>query len=324
MTFEWQGRIDNNDAKSFRWHQQVSAFNGQHCDTRQLALCGFACDEGVKRNQGRIGAYAGPAAIRKALANLSCDEHFSFVDSADICCDDGDLEGAQARLAERVSELLLANHFPLVLGGGHEVAWGSFQGIQRFFAAQAKSWQGASKPKLGIINLDAHFDLRNPVSEGSSGTPFRQCQQWCEAHQHDFQYCALGISETANTQALFEFAREHQVRWLTDEQLYDVEARSVQEFIKTFVQGCDYLYLTICLDVFSQAYAPGVSAPAAIGLHPVQGIRLIKLILNLCAQYNVVPLMCDIAEMNPQYDRDMQTSKLAARLAHEVVAACPM
>ena len=33
-------------------------------------LIGFPCDEGVRRNGGRVGAAAGPAALRAALANL--------------------------------------------------------------------------------------------------------------------------------------------------------------------------------------------------------------------------------------------------------------
>ncbi len=36
-----------------------------------VALIGFACDEGVRRNHGRVGAAAGPEALRLALGKLA-------------------------------------------------------------------------------------------------------------------------------------------------------------------------------------------------------------------------------------------------------------
>ena len=36
-----------------------------------------------------------------------------------------------------------------------------------------------------------------------------------------------------------------------------------------FIEQADSIHLTICLDVFDQAFAPEVSAPAAAGLLPI-------------------------------------------------------
>ncbi|VUD51775.1 Formimidoylglutamase [Thalassocella blandensis] len=308
----WTGRQDR-EINSFRWHQKVS-FEAVENYQHQPVLTGFACDEGVRRNQGRIGAKNGPQVIRSALANLTCAESFKFFDSGDIVCEGESLEQAQDKLAEHIVKILDKNGFPLVIGGGHEVAFGSFSAIQRFLERRQ-----SRQSRIGIINFDAHFDLRDPASGASSGTPFRQCQMLCESKSLDFQYCVLGVNPSSNTQALFDFAREHQVRWLTDEMMHHLSNVEQTKYLMSFLEKCDYLYITVCLDVFSSAFAPGVSAPAAVGIHPMQALLWLKNIVALCREMSVTPVLCDIAEMNPAFDKDNQTAKLAARIIYEFV-----
>ena len=63
----WSGRDDGPGAEHARWHHAV---NGAGADA-PVALIGFASDEGVRRNQGRVGAAGGPAALRAALAGFA-------------------------------------------------------------------------------------------------------------------------------------------------------------------------------------------------------------------------------------------------------------
>src|SRR5262245_23238451 len=124
----WTGRVDAADGPdALRWHQMVKPLTPSA--EPGVVLVGFACDEGVRRNGGRVGAKDGPRAIRAALANLAWHQSAPVYDAGDVRCDDGDMEGAQSRLAEVVADAIRAGHWPLVLGGGHETAWGTFQGI---------------------------------------------------------------------------------------------------------------------------------------------------------------------------------------------------
>lgn len=67
--------------------------------------------------------------------------------------------------------------------------------------------------------------------------------------------------------------------------------------------------LSIDLDAFPQSAAPGVSAPQAIGVDPMIAISLIhKMGKNL--------QQLGLYEMNPRYDLDGRTARLAAKLAH--------
>lgn len=301
--FPWQGRIDAEDSGvTTRWHQHVQAFTP---DSRGgVVLLGFACDEGVRRNGGRPGAAQGPAALRAALANLPVLGEPAVFDGGDVACKDGDLDRAQAALAARVAQALQQGHLPLVLGGGHEVAWGSFQGL-----AQARpDWQ-----RVLVVNLDAHFDLRE-AHQGHSGTPFLQIQRWCAARGRPFDYRVLGISRFANTQALFDRAQALGVRHWLDEALQSPEGlRAAQAELARDLAACDAVYFTLCLDVLPAPLAPGVSAPAPLGV-PLAHVE--ALVDQVMASGRVA--LADIAELNPALDRDGLTARVAARLVARI------
>ena len=319
----WTGRVDSEEAGvSTRWHQEISplpadvfkpdGFGADAFETDSIAILGFACDEGVRRNKGRQGAKEGPAAIRRALSNAAWHLPVKAWDAGDIRCDDTSMEVAQSELADKITFLLDNGLKPVVLGGGHEIAWGSYQGVAQHIYAEDKS------ARIGIVNLDAHLDLRNPDIQPSSGTPFRQIAQWCHANNKAFHYYCIGVNETANTQALFEFAREQGVKWRLDRDCKATDLEAIRQDMKDYLAELDYLYLTICLDAFSVAVAPGVSAPSVLGLDAVTGCEIIRLILKEAAAAHVPVLLTDIAECNPLLDDDDRTARLAARLVAEI------
>jgi len=307
----WTGRFDGNGPEHRRWWQAVAPYAdvvaagaaegsppGSGKDARPAVLLGFASDEGVRRNKGRTGAAAAPAAIRKALGPLAFHLGRTVADAGDVAVSAGALEDAQARLGSTVTDLLDSGHLTAVLGGGHETAYASYLGMSGSQAVQ----QGR---RLGVLNLDAHFDLRDePVP--SSGTPFLQMARAEAAAGRDFRYAVVGISEASNTRALFDTARELGVQYLLDE---DCEVDRVRAFVAAFLADIDILYLTIDLDVLPAAVAPGVSAPAAFGV-------ALPVISAVCRQVagsgKLVHL--DVAELNPTFDVDGRTAKVAARL----------
>lgn len=303
----WSGRVDT--AKDIRLHQQVlfTDLNGSWDQSRAIALLGFCSDEGVRRNKGRIGAAGAPLALRKALSSFAWHfpENFCLVDCGDVYCQDGALEVGQETLAMGVARILEGAAFPLVLGGGHETAWGCYQGIRQAIGASTQ---------LGIINIDAHFDLRTPIEQGNSGTPFWQMADWAESHGAIFNYLCLGINPTANTRSLFDTADHLGVEYLTIDQLSLLQQESLPEQVRQFVQAHKYLYLSIDLDAFDAAFAPGVSAPASLGLSPLQILPWINYIAS-----SGKLLLCDICELNPNYDVDQRTARLGASLLYRII-----
>lgn len=302
----WQGRIDP-EADSARWHQRIQSLAAD--SQPGLALLGFASDEGVRRNHGRVGAVNGPLAMRKALANLAWHRNGPAYDVGDVVCADGDLENAQARLGQNVCALLDAGHFPVVLGGGHEMAFGSWQGIAEHMAGAAVPQMVA--PRIGIINFDAHFDLRDPAHVHSSGTPFAQIAEQCAARGWPFAYACLGVSRASNTRALFQRAAALGVLVREDREIREGSLAAVEAELAAFIAGCDAIYLTIDIDVLPACEAPGVSAPAARGVP----LALLEPLLETVRDSGKLRL-ADLAELNPEHDIDSRTAKVAARLIH--------
>ncbi|MBE1274485.1 formimidoylglutamase [Enterovibrio baiacu] len=310
----WQGRIDDEDGElGLRFHQKVQSI--EEAETTGVMLIGYACDEGVMRNKGRIGAKNAPSAIRKMLANLPWHHNnLNLFDAGDISCHDNNLAHAQERLAALVQNALVNHHFPVVLGGGHDVAWGSFQGLANHYA----KGEIRTPPRIGIINFDAHFDLRTPSGSslnGSSGTPFSQIAEYCQTHAWPFHYACIGVSRASNTHALFNKAETLNVLTIEDIACQPDHFSEISETLAAFMADLDALYLTIDLDVFPASIAPGVSAPATHGVDYALVERLIRLICNASDEHGNRKLkLADIAELNPLFDIDNHTARLAARL----------
>lgn len=273
-------------------------------------LISFNCDEGVRRNNGRVGAAQGAAAIKaslKKLLNKSSLNEDGICDFAEINFD-ADLTvdpllACQQKLAAKVEETLKHKIMPLVLGGGHEVAYGHFMGIHNYLKNNLNA-----NPKIGIINFDAHFDLRPLIDDkfGSSGTPFLQISNLLE--KSNFHYMVLGIQEKSNMELLFQAAKKLDVEYHLIDKL-NAELEEISSAIDKFIESHDYIYLTVCLDVFDKQFAPGVSAPATNGLMPEIFSTYFKKILK-----SNKLISFDIAEMNPKYDIDSKTADLAATL----------
>ncbi len=304
----WQGRVSK--AQLYLHEKVVCTELGATALSKpgkKIGLLGYSCDEGVERNYGRIGALDGPDTIRKQLARLPnhLANNVHLYDLGNIQCMDGAMETAQNQLSEKVAQLLEQQLFPIVLGGGHDMAYGHYHGLKRFYGGGAT---------IGIINFDAHFDLRNNTNGNTSGTPFYQIAQECKKANSPFHYLCLGIRQDANDALLFQTAADFGVTFIENIHFSMSEAQHIVRVLLDFIRKVDHVYVTIDLDGFSSAYAPGVSAPSPMGFSPKIVIESLELILK---SKKLVAL--DIAEMNPKYDMDHQTAKLAASLVHYVM-----
>ncbi|MFS0763627.1 formimidoylglutamase [Peribacillus phoenicis] len=305
----WNGRIDSqSDMDSFRYHQRVRlapipelAISSNASKT--FGLIGFKCDEGVKRNKGRIGAAEGPDHIRQYLAKLPCHlpSQTELVDAGDVICESTEMEAAQFELGSAVDRILETKAIPIILGGGHETLYGHYLGIRKSIGPKAR---------LGIINIDAHFDMRPYEKESSSGTMFKQILD----EDQSCGYLCVGIQKQGNTKALFETAERSNVDYILEEDLSLNEMDETKRRINEFVNKNDYIMLTLCTDVIDSAYAPGVSAPSPFGLNP----KLVRAIIRHIVSNEKI-LSFDISEVNPSLDENNKTVTLAAHLINEVL-----
>lgn len=317
----WTGRAEPFEtARARYWYQLVQPYDQQH-----IGLIGFACDQGVRRNQGRVGAKAAPPLIRQAFAALpvisALQQRFEsqlpslLGDAGDIHCHDNDglaestLEQAQIKYADKVSHIIEQGGLPIGLGGGHAIAYGSFLGLwQALEKTNGTTVSTHTAPTIGIINFDAHLDIRQS-DVATSGTPFRQIAEHLDAHGQPFHYCCIGVSRFSNTAALFDRAEQLGVQIISDEDCHQQTGDSLAEQIDTFISKVDVLYMTIDMDCLPSSVVPGVSAPAAYGIALSFVERTVKRIM---ASGKVK--VADLAEINPTFDVDNRSCKVAARL----------
>lgn len=301
----WTGRVDSLPNERFYQHVQcVDLRTTPLLKQPQTVLLGFCSDEGIRRNEGRTGAKDGPDALRKQLGKLASHQRQSLIDVGNIGCNNEDLEEAQHQFASLIDYCHQHQATTIAFGGGHEIAWAHYLGLVAHY------------PKMGIINFDAHFDLR-PLKDnhrGTSGTPFWQIQQHCQQHDRSFDYCCIGIQSVANTRSLFDCAKDYGVSYLTGEQVLNDRFSNQVAFLNDFMSRHDHLYVSICLDVFAECYAPGVSAPQALGINPWSAIQLLKIIIQTGKVMSI-----DVAELSPRLDHEERTSRLAAVLLAELL-----
>lgn len=302
-SFFWTGRQDALPSEYL--YQRVKILDlsetkiSEFKPVNAYALLGFQSDEGIKRNLGNPGASDGPNVFRKYFSKLPIHSNFNFYDAGDIKCINNDLESAQDELKKKVAKVLGIGLTPVVIGGGHETAWGHYQGIYEYFGTEP----------VAVLNFDAHFDLRPLIDGkfGSSGTPFFQCNKLMELHKQPFHYYCAGIQKFSNTKSLFEYANSNKFQYHLAEKIN--ENPKDLSFIKKIIEQHEKIYITLCLDVFRASLAPGVSAPQILGI----GAEYVLSALQLLRRSGKV-ISIDIVELSPRLDIRDQTAKLASNL----------
>lgn len=307
----WQGRSDiPRNACFFQNMQLLNLLDEVPVKTSPLtfALVGFNCDEGVRRDQGRVGAAQAPGAIRQCLAKLPLQKSvITCYDAGDIICPDDDLEASQVALAEVIATLLAKDIRPIVIGGGHEVAWGHYQGIAKHYPKDKR---------LGILNFDAHFGLF-PLYAGHLGSAATAFYQIAEAHKkgkRHFDYNCIGIQHAGNIKQQFEVAKKLDTKMILADEMHQGLQEKCFDFVDRIMDQNDILYLSLSLDVFSPAFAPGVSSIQPLGLNPW---HIIPLLRQVATSAKVISY--DLTSHVPLYDIDHRTAKLAATLIYEII-----
>ncbi len=233
---------------------------------------------------------------------------FKLYDFGNIFCQDLELEDCQKLLADGVDRIIKTGLYPVVLGGGHDIAYGHYSGLFSHY------YDGNGDPGIGIVNFDAHLDMRPYPKGSSSGTMFRQIGDFLKKMDYEFNYLCLGVQKRGNTIDLFRTAKEYGAKYIYARDILDRDLWGILEDIDNFINKSDKIYMTICADVFSSGFAPGVSAAQPLGLEPEKVIKIMKYIIK-----SGKTVSFDIAEVSPRFDQDHITARLASTLIFAVV-----
>lgn len=267
----------------------------------QVVILGFPEDEGVRRNGGRVGAAAAPAAIRRCLYRMGIAglEDLPIVDLGDAP-PAASLEARHALQQTLVEHIIADDKLLIVLGGGNDVAYPNYAGTA-----------AAAGPTLAF-NIDAHYDVRADMPR-NSGTPYRQLID--EGRLPAERYCVVGAQPFANSPTYTRFLQERGAQVIP---LHNARARGVVATARGVLAASDAaaVFWGFDMDVVNAAEAPGVSAPNPLGMTGEEFCALAAL-----AGAEPRTRLIEISEVSPPYDSDQRTCRLAAAAIWHALAA---
>ena len=256
------------------------------------------------------GAHATPAAIREALRRYSPALMPSDTnpDGADFgalrVVDLGDIEEpdgreGEARTRAAVAEASTRSRLVVALGGDNSVTVATAQGALGDFST------------AGLITLDAHYDLRDGVSNGS---PVRRL---IEAGLDGRRVVQLGIADFANSAAYARRATELGITVVHVDELRSLGmVLAMTEALDVAGAGGGRIHLDIDVDVCDRSVAPGCPASMPGGLAAWELRAAVR-----AAARDPRVVSADIAEVDATADTpDGRTVRLAALLVLELLA----
>lgn len=255
----------------------------------------------------RSGYRVAPLSIRIAAQNL---EYFSMRFDTDVedflYVDEGDVVLPQDSvlkaldIIKTVSEyLLINNRIPVFLGGEHTLTVGTVRATTEVFGRD-----------VCVLVFDAHADLR-PEYAGTKYSHACVVSRLLDFVGKDRIYLA---GTRAMSRAEYERLKDSGIRFLTTKSIRRTGIRHSAGLLQDFINSCGRVYLSIDMDVFDPAYAPGVATPEPGGLTSSDFLELLYEIIS--SKFVAI----DIVEVTPPYDPSMITSMLAARVAIEFMA----
>ena len=293
----------------------------------KYVLLGIPEDIGVRANFGRPGAATAFKPVLESLLTTQDNVFFNgeaLLIAGEITCSDlqnkaesldprneQDLEQLKAlvnQLDERVTEIIcdivMAGKLPIVIGGGHNNAYGNIMGTSK-----------ALNMPINVMNCDPHLDFR--IGEGRhSGNGFTYAFQAGGLHQ----YAVVCMHESYNNRyAIDTFKKEPQRLFFNSYE--SVFVRNELSFEESVLQSISYLGHTPCgieLDMDAITNVPS-SARTSSGISPVQARQYVHLAgSKLNAAY------LHIAEAAPvlaHRKADNKTGKLIAYLITDFIKA---
>lgn len=303
----WVGLTDKgDDPLNIRWHDKVEEY--KPTSSPGVCLFGFPSDLGIRNAKGRSGATKGPEFIRKSMANLAWhfDEKQKLYDAGNLNCEWFNLQKAQGDLANALAHFMRKKHTMMVLGGGHEMAYGNFMSLNE---TQPK------ESRIGVINFSPFLGM-DQLDKITSLNPFTQIAHYCEEQEREFNYLCLGVNKQYNTQSVFNHAQKHQSQYIFDTKMSWLHIEQLEAKVKSFIYNLDALYISFDLSVLPAHVAPGVSFPNSYG---VQLDIIEHMIYTIKKNIGDRLKISAMAEYNPTYDQDKHTAQIASRLINLLI-----
>ncbi len=269
-----------------------------------IALIGVPMDLGVSN---RTGARFGPRAVRTIERIGPYHPTMRAVPKGRVrAADVGDvpfrsrysLEESLEDIERFYLALTAQGVRPLSVGGDHSITYPILKAL------------GKDAP-LGLVHIDAHCDTMGAYdgSQFHHGGPFRLAV--LDGVLDPERTIQIGIRGAANM--FWEFSHASGMTVIYMEDFMSLGVAGVIAKAREVV-GDQPIYISVDVDGFDPAYAPGTGTPEAGGLEAREGLALLRGLEGLRIAG------ADVVEVAPQYDPTTNTSQLAAQILFEEFA----
>jgi len=264
----------------------------------------------------RAGARFGPRALRSSAYDpgtyhldlgLDIFEWLDVVDAGDAYCPHGQSARSHRNIEAKVTDVLKADAFPVVVGGDHSITHPSATAV-----ACKYGWG-----KVGLLHFDAHADAADSIEGNlhSHGTPMRRLIESGAIRGRNF--VQVGLRGYWPPPAVFDWMREQEMTWHLMHDVWDRGMRPViADAIARAGDGCDWLYLSVDIDVLDPGFAPGTGTPEPGGMNPADLLRAVR---SIALETPLVAM--DVVEVSPPYDLSDNTVNNAHRVVLETLGA---
>ena len=184
--------------------------------------------------------------------------------------------------------MLKADAFPVIIGGDHSITYPAATAVARKYG-----WG-----KVGLLHFDAHADTADSIEGNlhSHGTPMRRLIESGAIRGRNF--VQVGLRGYWPPPAVFDWMREQEMTWHLMHDVWDRGMRPViADAIARAGDGCDWLYLSVDIDVLDPGFAPGTGTPEPGGMNPADLLRAVR---SIALETPLVAL--DVVEVSPPYD----------------------
>lgn len=282
---------------------EVVTSDPAHYSSGDVVILGCPQDEGVRRNMGRLGAAEGPRAIRASLyrtTDFDPDRRLGVFDLGDVDTS-GTLEAMHARLHTVVREVLSSGKRLIVLGGGNDISYPDVSALH-----------SVASPLLAF-NIDTHFDVRADA-QMNSGTAYRRLLE--EGVLEGEHFYEIACQDFANSPV---YERYLKAKGVTLWPLEDLRRETPTAVLGNIMNRstAPLIFFGFDMDCVRSADAPGVSAPSPSGLSAEEALEIARL-----AGFEPRARLFEITEVNPKYDIDGRTARLAALMVRAYLKGC--
>jgi len=247
------------------------------------------------------GTKAGPAAIIEASGNMELfDDELNqevykigihTVEIPGIA--DAEPEDMVKKVHDATDDLLKLSKFPVILGGEHSVSVGAIGAMKK------------SYPDVSVLQLDAHYDLRNEYlgSKYNHACAARRISEICPLVQAGLRSLSKEEKDFLNTKSNGNIKTVN---------VYDILEKPLwKDYV---INGLsENVYITIDLDVFDPSLMPAVGTPEPGG---IGWYELIDLLKETAKDKKIVGF--DVVELCP-IENHIMSNFLAAKLVYRLL-----